>query len=474
MCQSKTHGNGKRCVESSATKEHRKLAQRLKRAETSGKSQAARELSKQIASLHAGREKYGPFVTPMVMNVPQDVVKVMDDIRNGGSNPLLVGGTVRDVLMNTEPKDFDIEVYGIDIDDLARKLRRSGYNVNSVGKQFGVLKVRTESGDELDISVPREDSRAGDGHRGVEVSTDINMSVAEAAERRDFTMNAMMYDHDLKVAIDPHKGAEDLKNNVLRHVSEKFADDPLRPLRGFQFAARYGMVISPETAELCRSIADRATEIPQERIVTEWEKFYRKGKDPGAGFKALKDIGWDKRIPGMDGLTDDEELVNALSRAQKNVPSPEDREAVMASLIIKRIPEDSMKRSFTHYTLLGSDQQRTALETASISINDPENDTELRQVARNLKKGSLRLYAETVRAEGNDAGADEIIARATRLGVLDHPQEHIITGGEIIEMMNKPAGPWVGILHKKVIAAQDRGEFFDLEGAKEWISTHSS
>src|SRR5690606_23667911 len=103
-----------------------------------------------------------------------------DDLRDAGGNPLLVGGTVRDVESGAVPKDFDIEVHEMGMDDLATSLRSKGYTVDLVGAQFGVIKTRA-GGEEIDLSVPRKDSLSGVGHQGFTVETDGDMGVQEAA-----------------------------------------------------------------------------------------------------------------------------------------------------------------------------------------------------------------------------------------------------------------------------------------------------
>lgn len=476
MCQSKTAG-GRRCPESRATKEHRKLKQRLTRARQNANVEKAEALEESLRNLQTAKERYGNYVFPLTMDVPRDVEEVIDDIRSGGYNPLLVGGTVRDVFRGVEPKDFDIEVYGVSIDTLSKHLRRKGYRVDEVGKQFGVLKTKTKNGEELDISVPRQDSMTGAGHRGVEVITDEEMTVSDAALRRDFTMNAMMYDHSLKVAIDPYHGAEDLKNGELRHVSEAFGEDPLRPLRGFQFAARYGMTIAPETASICQSLSSRATELPIERIRGEWHKFYTKGSDLGAGAKALAEIGWEDKTPGLSsGTLSSAEGVTALRQAQKvavkNKLSPEDRTTLIASTVASRVSDDHSAREFLNATVEGSVAQKSAFGLSRMEVTSTD-DTSLRRAANKAYSDriSLRLYAAKLQSQGAPEKAQRILTGAKRLGILDSPQPNILMGKHVLETTDRAPGPWLGALVKKAHAAQEEGKFFTLAQAQEWLST---
>src|SRR5258708_1908156 len=105
----------------------------------------------------------------------------------------LVGGCVRDWLLGRTNKDFDIEVFGVSYDQLAEVLARWG-RTDFVGRSFGVIKLKTASGQTFDFSIPRHDSKVAPGHKGFEVSFDPGITMKEAAARRDFTINALMFD----------------------------------------------------------------------------------------------------------------------------------------------------------------------------------------------------------------------------------------------------------------------------------------
>src|SRR5215212_7369589 len=188
------------------------------------------------------------------LHIPDDLRAMLDAIRRIG-RPRLVGGGVRDWLLGLAPKDFDVEVGGVDFETLRRVLSPFGAT-DVVGRSFGVLKVRSRaSGTEYDFSLPRRESKTGAGHRGFAVEPDPTLSDADAAARRDFTVNAIALDPFTGALIDPHGGQRDLEARVLRHTGAAFVEDPLRVLRAFQLAARFDLTLAPETAELCRSIA---------------------------------------------------------------------------------------------------------------------------------------------------------------------------------------------------------------------------
>ena len=108
-----------------------------------------------------------------------------------------------------------------------------------VGRSFGVVKLATGSEHTYDFTIPRRDSKVAPGHKGFTVEFDTNIPPKDAAARRDFTINSMMYDPRSREVLDFFGGRTDLKNRVLRHTSGAFTEDPLRVLRGMQFISRF-------------------------------------------------------------------------------------------------------------------------------------------------------------------------------------------------------------------------------------------
>lgn len=232
------------------------------------------------------------------------IERILDAIEASGGTAHYVGGAVRDAFFGFKPKDIDIEVFGIEADCLATLLRPFG-RVDAVGASFGVLKFtgRDEGGERVDadFSLPRSESKAGRGHRGFMVTPDAAMSARDAAARRDFTINALYATRDGHV-VDHFGGADDLRARVLRHTSPAFADDPLRVLRGMQFAARFDMTMADETVALCRSLRGEYDTLSKERIWGEWEKWARKGVVPSRGLNVLYRTGWIRLYPEIAAM----------------------------------------------------------------------------------------------------------------------------------------------------------------------------
>ena len=225
----------------------------------------------------------------MPLALPPGLLRVMEALRAAGGRPYLVGGAVRDALLDIPLKDFDVEVYGLPADALARALQQLG-SVDAVGQAFTVYKLSGTLGvlGSLDVSLPRRDSKVGPGHRGIAVLGDPGLSIEEASRRRDFTINAMLLEPFSGEVIDPWGGRRDLEARVLRAVDAMtFGEDPLRALRAVQFAARFDLSVEPETARLCAAMPLR--ELPKERVFGEIEKLLLQARRPSRGFALLRE-----------------------------------------------------------------------------------------------------------------------------------------------------------------------------------------
>lgn len=233
--------------------------------------------------------------------MPDAVLEVSRVLQHAGGMAWLVGGCVRDLSLGLEPNDWDIEVYGLEQDKLDSVLRKIG-RCEHVGKHFGVYKLWF-SHLEIDIALPRRERKTGDGHKGFDVTVDPYLKPEVAVLRRDFTINAMMLNPLSQVLLDFHGGQQDLHKNCLKHVSLAFVEDPLRPLRAMQLAARLGCTLDQDTKKLCRSLLDEAHTLPKSRVWQEWLKWCGSDK-PSFGLKALRDMGWDSLYPELALMQD--------------------------------------------------------------------------------------------------------------------------------------------------------------------------
>lgn len=230
--------------------------------------------------------------------------KIAQLVHDAGGRVFYVGGFVRDLLMEKDNKDIDIEVHGITVEKLEEILDSVGYRTE-MGASFGVFGLK---GYDLDIAMPRKEEAIGRGHKDFKVDVDPFLGTEKAAIRRDFTLNALMQDVLTGEIVDHFGGVEDLKNGVLHHVNpDTFVEDPLRVLRGAQFAARFEFTIAEDTRELCSTV-DLSTLAP-ERIMGELEKALLKARHPSIFFEQMRQMGqlgyWFPELQALIGVPED-------------------------------------------------------------------------------------------------------------------------------------------------------------------------
>jgi len=223
----------------------------------------------------------------------------------------LVGGAVRDLLLNRETKDYDFLVRRIPAEDLGRLLRQHG-KVSWVGKSFGVFKfypTEIDFEEAIDIALPRTEesfSESG-GYRDFKITSDPELSIEDDLRRRDFTINAMaarlgksqtIHNKLSDILIDPFGGLEDLSSGLLRAVGKpdlRFAEDSSRVLRGLRFAAQLHFSFEEATWIALKKAVwavnakrdDNTFVVPRETIAKEFIKAMT--HDPSLSFDL-----WDK------------------------------------------------------------------------------------------------------------------------------------------------------------------------------------
>ncbi|MEE4243840.1 MAG: multifunctional CCA addition/repair protein [Kangiellaceae bacterium] len=197
----------------------------------------------------------------------------------------LVGGAVRDTLLNREVTERDWVVVGA----TPEQLSHLGYQ--QVGKDFPVF-LHPDSKEEYALA--RTERKQGSGYHGFACYFDSDVTLEQDLIRRDLTVNAMAMTEDGAV-IDPYNGRKDLANRILRHVSDAFIEDPLRVLRVARFAARYhtlGFTVAEETLQLMRKMATSGelSDITPERVWQEINKALSE-ESPHIFFSILHDCG---------------------------------------------------------------------------------------------------------------------------------------------------------------------------------------
>lgn len=431
------------------------------------------------------------------------VLEIARIVRSEGGRAFLVGGCVRDGLVSkSDIKDFDIEVFGLTPDVLRTALERR-FRLDLVGLSFGVLKIH---GHDIDVSLPRRESKQGTGHRGFLIDSDPMMSVKEAAARRDFTVNAIYQDPLTGEYDDPWGGRADLENGVLRHVSGKFAEDPLRVLRGMQFVARFGLKPDQSTIEICREMS--MENLPPERLMEEFRKFLLKGVWVSRGMDFLRQTGWVRHFPELKrliGCRQDPEwhpegdvwnhtccCLNAFAAERYRCPDDHDNLVVGLAVLCHDFGKplcSRYDRKRGHIRSLGHDVQgveptlsflkRLTNEERILKEVPPlvkchmvpfamwkskARDSAIRRLA--LKVGSIERLIRVCMAD--EAGRPPLPAcseplewlsgEAMRLQVRDAKPKPIIQGRDLIALGMKP-GVEFGAILKKCFEAQLDGAF---------------
>lgn len=216
---------------------------------------------------------------------------VFDDIIQSGGYVYIVGGSVRDEIMGiNDGQDIDIEVYHLTYHQLYDILSRHGH-VNTFGQSFAIMQLDRLPG--YDFALPRKEKKTGEKHQDFEVMIDPDLPLEKAIQRRDLTINALMYDYQQKKVIDLCGGIKDIENRVIRCVQPAtFVEDPLRVLRIAQFISRFDMTVEKNTLALCKQMVNQhlLDHLSQERVYSEYCKILMAPK-PSLGFEFLNCIG---------------------------------------------------------------------------------------------------------------------------------------------------------------------------------------
>ncbi|NOK61966.1 MAG: tRNA nucleotidyltransferase [Chloroflexi bacterium AL-W] len=460
------------------------------------------------------------------MNIPiqgqlavilQRLQPILTAIEHAGGHALIVGGAVRDYLFGHDLQDVDIEVYGLSAEQITRVLSDFG-RVYAVGRSFGVLKFRFADGEELDFAMPRRENKTGAGHRGFMVEPDPHMTPREAAMRRDFTWNAMALTLSGEL-LDFFYGAEDLQAGVIRHVSDAFAEDPLRVLRAMQFAARFDMHLAPETAILCRSLRSEAATLSIERIWGEWHKWALKGQRPSAGLRVLYETGWIAVFPELQALVgclqnakyhpegdvwihtqfvcdaaaqiairenlgEQERMVLLFSALCHDLGKPcttgPDAEGRMRSPGHAKagvpLVQSFLQRIGAPKQIIAQVERLVHRHMAHLRLQITE--AAVRRLAVQLKPATIRMWAHVLEADYSGRPpfppgkpGTPVVEMAEQLGVVDGPPKPLLLGRHLLEA-GVATGPGIGALLDQAYEAQIDGNILTTDEALIWVLQH--
>ena len=459
--------------------------------------------------------------------IPESLEAALALLRESGGSCFLVGGCVRDALVGIPPKDFDVEVFGLELDEIADILSKIG-KTDLVGKSFAVVKLWSQ-GAEYDFSVPRTEIKSGQGHRGFSIQADPNLDPKLALKRRDFTINALQYDPYEKTIIDYFGGLADLKNKKLRHVSSAFSEDPLRALRAMQFAGRFGLSLNAETAALCRKMKREFAYVATERIWGEWQKWACQSNYPSKGLVALKESGWISFFPEINALLrlpqepewhpEGDVFTHTLHCTDALARHPDwsrFNSEGKTTLMLATLCHDLGKARRTRYvefkgklrwTSPGHDQESGWLSESLMTrigapnalkdkiralvvnhhflssfVNSQPSDASLKRLSKRIQPATTNELYYVMWADHN--GRPPLLSekqekrltyfntRIRELAVEDKAPKPILQGRHLIEKGLKP-GPRFKSILSKAYEAQLKGAFDDLEGALNWAKEES-
>lgn len=224
--------------------------------------------------------------------------RVIEAIVQAGGQPNLIGGSIRDQFLNLKPKDLDVEVFHLTVEQLIKALSTVGHP-NMDDRKFGVIRLDCGMAEAVEFSLPRKDNVGERGFGGVFP----DLSVEEAAVRRDFTFNAMSQSLITGEIIDPFNGLSDLRTGIIRHCHDRFfCEDPIRGPRGFRFAGQINGVVAPETKIIIRAMGQAIRELPTTAWWSEFEKWATRSIVPGQGLRFLVDTGMINVFPEIKAL----------------------------------------------------------------------------------------------------------------------------------------------------------------------------
>ena len=429
--------------------------------------------------------------------------KIEQLVRRASGRTWLVGGSVRDLVLGQQPRDLDLEVTGVPPGQI-HALLTEHFSVQFVGKAFAVFKLQ---GLPVDLSIPSRTLSDDTSLPGLLRQADPNMPIDEALARRDFTINAMAWDPDTLELRDPFNGRGDLDARILRHASNRFAEDPLRVLRGMQLAARLELTVAPETVALCQTLSQEGQ--PSERLWEEWKKLLLQGRKPSLGLQFLRHCGWLRFYPelaSLEGCPQDpiwhpegDVWIHTLHcldwfAAERTGDEPDDLAVGLGVLCHDFGKPVTTKEEYGHVSSRGHESEGTGptqrfLErlTNQHSLIDEvvplvlchlrpralhdanASDSAVRRLARQVQR--IDRLVRVARADhagrppkqfdGFPAG-EWLLARARQLEVDRQTPSPIIMGRHLLELGIQP-GPGMGQLVDDCYEAQLDGVFATLE-----------
>lgn len=206
------------------------------------------------------------------------IIEIANIIKGNGGTLYLVGGAVRDEIMNRKVHDEDYCVTGIEKETF-EKLFPNAYKR---GKSFGVYDIENK-----EFALARKDKKIGKGHKKFEVQNGKDITIEEDLARRDITINSIAKNVLTGKIIDSYGGIKDIQNKIIRATTDSFIEDPLRVYRVARFASQLNFAVEENTIKMMRKIKEELKTLSPERVFAEFRKALKSDK-PSVFFEVLK------------------------------------------------------------------------------------------------------------------------------------------------------------------------------------------
>ncbi len=411
-----------------------------------------------------------------MVDYPKKLNIIFDKLLKNSLKPIIVGGYVRDSLLNIDSKDIDIELYGrSSFKELEDILQEFG-DVNSVGKSFGVCKLKIDNLD-LDFSFARIDTKINKGHKGFSIKIDSDLDFKTATSRRDFTINAIGYDIETKEILDPFNGVKDLQNRVLKAVdTHKFQEDPLRVLRAVQFSSRFNLTIDAQLLFICQNMIKNSLleELPRERIFIEIQKLLLKSPKPSTGIITLKQFGafgFFKELRSLEDHYFFDTLESLDKMASLKTTNKQLNSILMLAVLCHRL-EINKTKSF----LLRLSSQKslinkilTLLATRKSFHFKNNKDYDIYLLATKVSIYEFTFFSLAIAKSQKELESIlQLRDRAEALHILNTKAKNLLQGKDILALGIEPSKEFSKILEKAYIA-QISGEFTTKQEALLWL-----
>ena len=412
------------------------------------------------------------MINEFLFDYPNYLNDIFDKLNFYNIKTIIVGGYVRDKLLNKDAKDIDIELYGIDSYEKVQKILEEFGSVNLVGKSFGVCKLSL-NGVEIDFTFPRHDNKIASGHKGFAIQIDKNLDFTTAASRRDFTINSIGYDTQNKNLLDPFNGIHDLNHKIIRAVNlDRFGEDPLRVLRAVGFSSRFHFHIEKNLFNLCKNISKQNLlgELPKERIFVELKKILLKSAKPSIGVKLLKELNTLQHFKPLDSLSHNDFvfILGALDKfAQHKTTNDKTNILIMLSILCYKFTDSQTKEFITNIT-----NEKSVLEEV-VKLLQPSfiskyDDSKLYKLATQVNIEKFLLFHLSISNVDNNSIFKNIKKRAKELNIFNNPIKPFLRGKDLLELELKPSKEFSKIL-SQAYEAQMNLEIHSRDEAISWL-----